>query len=133
MNIKRNSIIYVFYCILGLTLIVLGKSDFVNSIYLGFGGGIFFVGVFGLYRTIKYTRNKEYKEQVDVVRNDERYKYLSMKAWSITGYITVIGLGIAIIVSMLMNIELLIQTLCIVMCAITLVYYIAYLILEKKN
>lgn len=133
MNIKRNIILNIIYIIVGTVLVVLGAMEILNNLYSGFGGGIAGVGIVQLIRNIQYATNKELKEKVDTEINDERNKYIRMKAWSWTGYIVVLALAITSIVMMIIGKELYCEMASFMMCMVLIVYYIAYFIIRRKN
>ena len=85
-----------------------------------------------LFRQIKYKTNTEYKESVDVERNDERNKYLAMKAWSWAGYIFVILAAISTIVLKLTGHEEGMMITSASVSLIVLLYWISFVILKKK-
>ena len=85
-----------------------------------------------LFINIKYQTNQNYRDKVDVQKNDERNKYLSMKAWSWVGYLFVIIAAVGTIVFKLIGKEDLMMLCSGGICLMLLLYYISYMILRKK-
>ena len=85
-----------------------------------------------MIRNLKYRKDPEYREKVDVELNDERSKYLRMKSWAWTGYIVVLVQAVGVIVAMILGKETVQMVLAYSVCLILLVYLITYLVLNKK-
>lgn len=90
------------------------------------------VGTLFLLRNIKYHKNEKYRQDVDIQNNDERNKYISLKAWSWAGYLFVIIGAIATIIFKLINQEALMMLLSGSVCLVMLIYWIRYIVLQKK-
>lgn len=75
---------------LGVLLNVLYFVGVVDDFWSGLGTAFIFVAVLRLIRLVKYKNNSQYREKVDTEANDERNKYLSMKAWAWSGYLFVL-------------------------------------------
>jgi len=89
-------------------------------------GGIF------LFRQIRYKTNSEYQQSVDVEVNDERNKFISMKAWSWSGYCFVIIAAIASIVFKVIGYEEYVYIASGCVCLIMVLYWLSYIVLRKK-
>ena len=118
--------------LLGIILIAFGAINLIDSFWTGMGSAFLFVGVLQLIRQIRYKTNPEYQEKANIEAKDERNRYLSMKAWSITGYIFVIASGAATILLKLAGEEKLMMLASTNVCVMILIYWIAYFILRKK-
>ena len=126
-------VVSIFELIIGITLLVLeftGVSD--NSIYSGMGGGLLGVGIMQIVRNVKYNSNQEYKEKVDIECNDERNKYIRMKAWSWAGYLFILGSAIVSIVLFIAKMTMYGQIVSYCMCAVLAIYWISYMTLQGK-
>lgn len=131
---KRKMLVSLLWVIIGITLIVLdflGVID--NPIYSGMGGGWLVIGVMQCYRNIKYHSNEEYKEKIDIEYSDERNRYIRMKAWSWAGYLFIIGAAIISIVLFVMQQTVYGQIISYCMCAVLILYWVSYIVLQKKN
>ena len=88
MNNKRF-IASIVEIILGFALWICSAIGLIDSYWGGMGAGLMGVGIVFLIRSIRYKRDPEYKEEYDVEMNDERNKFIRLKAWSWAGYLFV--------------------------------------------
>ncbi|MBP5743733.1 MAG: hypothetical protein J6W44_02305 [Oscillospiraceae bacterium] len=131
-NNKRLAL-SVFWAVAGLVLVALSLAGVLqDSVYAGMGGALTAVGALQVIRNLKYRKDPEYREKVDVELNDERSKYLRMKSWAWTGYIVVLVQAVGVIVAMILGKETVQMVLAYSVCLILLVYLITYLVLNKK-
>lgn len=128
----RNIIINTVYIVVGIVLVTLTLTNKIDNIFLGFGSGLIGVGAVLLFRAIKYHTNQKYKEQIDTENNDERNRYISMKAWSWTGYLFIIICAVIALVCVIMSQIVYAQIALCAVATITLLYYISYLVIRKK-
>ena len=130
---NRRLVLQIFGIILGAVLLVLSVAEVIeSSLYSGMGGALMTVGILQLIRTVKYRKDPEYREKVDIELTDERSKYLRMKSWAWTGYIIVLVEGIGVIIAMILGYETIQLVLAYSLCLILLVYWITYLVLNKR-
>jgi uncharacterized membrane protein len=117
---------------IGIALSVLGYSNAVDEYWGGMGTALIFVGCISLLRQVRYHKNEEYKEKVDIESNDERNRYLRMKAWSCTGYIFVLIAAVASIMLKIMGLDQysLVAGYCV--CIMVVLYWISFLLLRRK-
>ena len=131
-NNKRFAL-SIFWLVLGVVLLVLSLTEVLDSsVYAGFGGGLIAVGALQIIRNVKYRKDPEYKEKVDVSAKDERNSFLRMKSWAWTGYIVVIIEACGVIAAMILGRHDLQQILAYSVCLIVLVYFITYYVLSRK-
>ena len=128
----KNIVVNVFYIVLGIVLLVLSVMGKINNIFCGFGGGLIGIGALQLARAVKYHTNDEYKEMVNTEKNDERNRYISLKAWSWAGYSFVIICAVLALVFMIMNKIIYVQIASGAICLVILLYYFSYLVIRKK-
>ena len=130
---NKRLILSIFWIVLGVVLMVLTMNGtFDNSVYSGMGGAFIAVGVIQVVRHIKYRTNSEYKEKIDTEVNDERNRFIRMKSWSWSGYITIMVEFIAIIIAMIAKEYTIQRILSYSVCLIIIVYLISYMILSRK-
>ena len=118
---------------IGLALLISNLAGLVDEFWSGMGAALIVVGALFLIRQIRYKTNETYRESVDVEVNDERNKYLSMKAWSWAGYLFVIIAAVSAIVLKLLGHETLVYVASGSVCLIMVLYWISYMILRKKH
>ena len=124
----------IFWILLGAVLVILScLSKIDQATFSGMGAALIVVGSFQVARNIKYRRDSAYKEKIDVEANDERNRMLRMKSWAYTGYITVIAGAIASVIAMITGDVLVQQVLLYVICFVVFVYFVSYVVLEKRN
>ncbi len=132
---KRNiriamSIIWIVLGLVFLTLSIAGVLD--SSLFSGIGGGLLAVGALQIIRQVRYSKNAAYREKVDVERNDERNKFISMKSWSLTGIIVVLVNAVGSFIAMMLGHREVQQVMLYSICLIVGVYWITYMILSRK-
>ena len=134
---RRYIALGVVYIILGIALFIASQIvDLGNSVMAqilpGMGGAIFGVGVVRLVMGIRLEKDKEYRENYEIEVNDERNRYLRMKAWSWAGYCFVLIGAAATIVFAAADKKELMMLASGSMCLMLVLYWIAYLIVRKK-
>ena len=132
MRIKKRFIVSIFWIVLGAALLICGICNIVDDFWCGMGTALLIIGVIDLIRLFRYLRNKEYRENVDTQVNDERNKFISMKAWSWAGYLFVLIAAIGTIVFKLLGLEDYMMIASSSVCIIMILYWICYLVLRKK-
>ena len=83
---QRRWIASVVEIALGLVLTVCGALGVVDTYWSGMGGGLLGVGIIQLVRYLRYYSNETYKSKVDVEVNDERNKFIALRAWAWAGF-----------------------------------------------
>jgi len=118
--------------IVGIILSVLGFAGILDSYWSGMGTALIVVGAIMLVRQIRYRTNADYKESVDVEVNDERNKFIRIKAWSWAGYLFVLAGALGSIVFRILNMNQYSQFSAYCVCLIMVLYWVSYLVLKKK-
>lgn len=118
--------------IIGVILSLLGFNGILDSYWSGMGTALIVVGVLMLVRQLRYKTNTEYREKMDVEVNDERNKYLRRLAWSWSGYLFVMLGAVASIVFRIVGMDQYSQFSAYCVCLIMVLYWISYLVLQKK-
>ena len=122
----------VIEIILGLALSVTGMAGIIDDYWSGMGTALITVGVIQLIRQIRYKTNTEYQQSVDVNTNDERNRFLSMKAWSWAGSLFMMISAVASIVLKIIDLDLYSQIAAYSVSLIVLIYWISYMVLRRK-
>ncbi|SET35725.1 hypothetical protein SAMN04487771_101434 [[Clostridium] aminophilum] len=119
--------------LLGLFLLILTDRSLIpDNGMSGFGYGLIAVGAVRLFQVFRYRKDEAFQKKVDIAASDERYSFLSMKAWSWTGYIGLIGAGILTIVMRIMGSTEISRILSYCVCAELLIYAGTFFVLSKK-
>lgn len=122
-----------FWIVAGIAIVAFSVTEKLDSsFYAGMGGALAAVGVVQAIRNIKYRKNAEYREKINVEVNDERYSFLRMKSWSLTGYLFVMFAAAASIAAAVLGEKTVQITLGFSVCAVLVIYWVSYLVLSKK-
>ena len=131
-NNKRLAL-SVFWVIAGAVLLALSIAEKLDSsLYAGMGGALVAVGVLQIARNLKYRKDPAYREKIDVEAGDERSRFLRMKSWSWAGYVTILVECVGVIAAMVMKQQTVMMVLSYSVCLILCVYWVSYLVLNKK-
>lgn len=103
-----------------------------DEFWASFGVVLIFIGALQLLRCVRYEKDADFRESFDIRNNDERNRYISLKAWAWTGYFYVMGGAVATIIFKLMGQEELMMFCSYGVCILMLLYWINYLYLHKK-
>ncbi len=123
------------------TVILIGFGVLLNGLYFagladdfwsGLGTAFIFAAAVRLVRMLKYKNNSQYREKVDIEVNDERNKYLALKAWAWAGYWFVLISAIVAIVLRVMGENELSSFASMWTCLMMVLYWVNYLILKRK-
>ena len=132
MKNTRRIILHFAWLILGITLIVLGVLGIVDSFWSGMGVGLLAVGVLRLVQQIRLCKDDAYREKVETEVTDERNRFLRGRAWAWAGYLFILISAVAVIVLRVMGQVLLSTFASYALCLMLVLYWVAYLILQKK-
>ena len=131
-NNKRLAL-SIFWVVLGLVLFVLAEAEILDSSYFsGMGVAMAVVGTLQVIRNLRYRKDAEYKEKIDIEVTDERNRFLRLQSWAWTGYIVVMVEAAGSIAAHVLGQEIVGQVLSYSVCLIVLVYWISWFILSRK-
>ena len=130
---NRRWLVSVVWIVLGAVLTVCGAAGVVDEYWSGMGGALIAVGALQLIRRVRYATNETYRESVDVERNDERNKYIAMKAWAWAGYLFVIIAAVASFALKVVGHDELSTLAGGSVCLLMILYWLSWLWLRKKN
>ena len=132
MNYGKRIYLDIFYIVIGVFLIVCGIAEIVDSFWSGMGGALIGVGAVRIIQQIKFRKNPEYREKIEVESNDERNKFIALRAWAWSGYAFVIISAVGSIGFKIAGNDLLSQFCAYAVCLVVVLYWISYMILRKK-
>lgn len=132
MRSSKRFIACIVEIAVGAALLICNFAGLVDEFWSGMGTALIVVGGLLLIRQIKYKTNDTYREKVDVEINDERNKYISMKAWSWSGYLFVLIAAVAAIALKILGQDELVYFASGSVCLIVVLYWLSYLVLRKK-
>lgn len=132
MKFNKRLIANITEIIIGVILTICGATGLLDSYWSGMGTALIVVGGLMMIRQVRYSTNPEYKESVDVQIQDERNKFLRMKAWSWAGYFSVLIGAVASIVLRILGQDQLSQFAGLSVCLLMVLYWVFYWVLKKK-
>ena len=132
MKYDRRMYLSLFWLLLGVVLVVCSMTEVIDSYWSGMGGGFAGVGIAQLIRHIRYRKNEEYREKVDVETNDERNRFLAGKAWAWAGYLFVMVSGVATIALKVLGQDQWSLAASCALCLLLVLYWGSYLVLKRK-
>jgi len=122
----------VFWIILGAVLAGCRAAGLVEEYWGSMGVAFVVIGVLQIARYIQYRQSADYRAKVDTANQDERNRFLANKAWAWAGYLYVMIAAVASIVLKLLGYDLLCQAAAFSVCGIMVLYWVCYLVLQKK-
>lgn len=132
MKYDRRMYLSLFWVVLGAALFTCGAMEIIDSYWSGMGGGFLAVGIVQLIRHIRYRKNEEYREKVDVANSDERNRFLTGKAWAWAGYLFVLISGVATIALKVLGQDMWSLAASYALCLLLVLYWGSYLVLKRK-
>ena len=129
---KKRIVVQVLEIVAGIILLGLGIAGKVDEFWSGMGGALIGVGAMYLVQNIRYQKNPDYRENVNTERNDERNRFLHMKAWQMAGGWFVIIAAVATFVFKFAGKEDLMMLCGGAVGLMTFMYWIFFLYLKKK-
>ena len=132
MKFNKRLIANITEIVIGIILVICGAVGILDSYWSGMGSALIIVGGLMMIRQIRYSINDKYKENVDVEIQDERNKFLRVKAWSWAGYFAVLIGAVASIVLRILGQNQLSQFAGLSVCLLMVLYWVSYFILKKK-
>ncbi len=132
MKFNKRLIANITEIVIGIILVICGAVGILDSYWSGMGSALIIVGGLMMIRQIRYSINDKYKESVDVEIQDERNKFLRVKAWSWAGYFAVLIGAVASIVLRILGQNQLSQFAGLSVCLLMVLYWASYFILKKK-
>ena len=132
MKNDKRMVAYIVYIIFGVTLLVLGVLEIVDSFWSGMGGALIAMGVVRMIQILRYNKDESYREKWDVETQDERNHFIRNKSWAWAGYLFVLIAAVCAIVFKLLGQELLSIAAGFAVSILVLLYWICYLVLKKK-
>ena len=71
---NRRLLLSVFWTVLGAVLLTLSIMEKIDSgIFSGMGGALMAIGILQIIRNVKYRKNSDYKEKIDILEKSAKY------------------------------------------------------------
>ena len=132
MKYDRRMVLSIFWVLLGAALFICGTLEIVDSYWSGMGGGFLGVGIVQLIRHIRYRKNEEYREKVDIENKDERNRFIGGKAWAWAGYCYVMISAVGSVIAHMVGREDVRLFASFSVCLILVLYWVCWLFLRRK-
>lgn len=129
---NKRLIANIIEVLAGAALAVCGYAGILDSFWSGMGTALVIIGGILLLQQIRYRIDKAYQENVDLETNDERNKYLRVKAWSWAGYIFVMITALGAIALKIVGLEQYVPIASGSACLMMVLYWVSYLVLQRK-
>ena len=117
---------------IGLVLLTVQLFGVEDAFFSGMGTSFLVVGAIRLVQAIRYGKDPEYQERVDVAASDERNRFLAGRAWALAGWLFVLIAAVGSIGFYIAGQTELSQLCSGGVCILALLYAVSYLILRKK-
>ncbi|MBR3785170.1 MAG: DUF2178 domain-containing protein [Firmicutes bacterium] len=132
MKRDKRMIFSIIWLIAGAALIALAFAGKVDEFWNSFGFALAIVGALQLLRFHRFQKNPAYREKMEIAESDERNHFIRNKAWAWAGYIFVLTMAVAVIVFRLMGYDQLSFFASMTVCLMLVLYWGAYMILQRK-
>lgn len=132
MKIRKITILFIIYIIVGVTLLTLGITGVIDEFWQGMGGGLLIIGILRSIQSFRYSKDENYRESYNTELNDERNRFIRNKAWAWAGYMFVIIAAITTLVLQTLSERILSLAASSAVCLLLILYWISFFILRKK-
>lgn len=129
---NKRFIFSIAWIVLGITFLVCSILGILDDFWSGLGCGLFAVGTMQLIRVKRYASNPDYRTAVDTEVNDERNKYISMRAWAWAGYSYIMICAAAVILLKIAGMDSYVGIASGGLCLMLVMYRFFYFILQMK-
>ncbi|MBO5339695.1 MAG: hypothetical protein J6A62_01690 [Oscillospiraceae bacterium] len=129
---SKRIYVSIFWVVLGGVLAALGLAGRIEGFWGSMGVALVIIGLLRIVLFIRYQRDEEYREAVDVQNGDERNRFLANKAWAWAGYWLVFLCGVGTIVFKLLGREDLMMFSSGIVCLMLVLYWACYTVLKRK-
>lgn len=132
-NNKGKVAVSIMWIVIGIALVILSGMEIIDgTIFSGMGGALAAVGAIQLVRKFRYEKNDEYRNKVDIEMKDERNRLIRLTAWSYAGYLFVLIAAVVSVVCMVIGYTTYGQIMGFCVCGLICIYWISYMILQRK-
>jgi len=105
-------------------------KDFTSGFYFGLGFGLMGAGIATILKNLRYLKNADRFKAAETADQDERNRYITSRTWSVSAFIMLVLIYIAIIITGIYNVVVF-STLLVVLGAFFLVLLIVKTTLKK--
>ena len=130
---KRDTIFSLVWLAIGLPLMGLSIAGVLDEFWSGMGSALVVVGAARLLRSHRLKKNDAYREKMEIAKTDERIHFIRNKAWAWAGYLFILIAAAATILFRILGQDLLSLAASGAVCLMLVLYWISFLILNKKH
>lgn len=131
-TMNKRIYLSVLWVVLGGVLVALELTRRIEEYWGSMGFALVVVGLLQIVRFVRYQRDADYREKMDVENKDERNRFLANKAWAWTGYWVVMICAVSSIIFKLMDREDLMMFSSGIVWLMLVLYWICYTVLKRK-
>jgi hypothetical protein len=108
------------------------QLSFLNGYFWGVSLGLTGAGLATVGRMIYYLKNKKAFAKRMLLETDERNRYISLKAWSWTGYLMIYAMLVGSIIVGRFSFEATLALICMIFVCV-FIYGVSYVIIKRSN
>ncbi len=131
-TMNKRIYLSVLWVVLGGVLVALELTGRIEEYWGSMGFALVVVGLLQIVRFVRYQRDADYREKMDVESKDERNRFLANKAWAWAGYWVVMICAVSSILFKLVGREDLMMFASGIVCLMLVLYWICYTVLKRK-
>lgn len=132
----KNKKLYLgaFWILVGAAIVILKLVGITNDdTMLWVGCGWIGCGVLQAAKGLRYAKDEEYRKKYDTEANDERNRYLAMKAWAWAGYGFVLISSAVAVLALAVNRDDICLASAAALGVVILLYLVSYFVIRRKN
>lgn len=132
MKQDKRIIANILYILLGAALLALGCFEVIDAFWSGMGSALIAVGIVRIVQFFRFRKDESYREKIETDAKDERNQFIRNKACAWALYLFIMIAAGSTIVLKLLGQDLLSIAAGFAICLMILLYWVCYLILQKK-
>ena len=129
---NKTAIYHIVMLVTGLALLVAAFAGKVDAFWNGMGSALVIVSALRLLKSYRLSKNDAYREKKEIEASDERNQFLRTNAWAYAGCLFTVISGLSVIIFKLVGQDLLSQATSGAVCLMLILYWVAFLVLQKK-
>lgn len=132
MKSNKRLTVSVVEILLGIGLVICQVACSLDEYWSGMGTALIVVGIIQLARGLRYKTNEAYRDKFDTQTNDERNRFIAMKAWSWAGFWFVMIAAVGSVVLKIVGLDEYVMFASGSVCLMMVLYWLSWLYLRKK-
>jgi len=132
MKSNKRLTVSVVEILLGIGLVICQVACSLDEYWSGMGTALIVVGIIQLARGLRYKTNEDYRDKFDTQTNDERNRFIAMKAWSWAGFWFVMIAAVGSVVLKIVGLDEYVMFASGSVCLMMVLYWLSWLYLRKK-